>query len=642
MNIRTGTIQEAVDLAKRMPDFSNPYNLNSPDTPPPQLDHVLVAEIDGTAVGFRAGCRHSPDTFAVWLAGVLPSHRRQGIGGALYRCQKDWLKSQGYKFLRTHVRNSNRVMLKILVDKGYHVVDVVRYHDVRRNKIVFIKNLWERDSKMVASDLAVGLLRSGDVVDPQLRAKLRDLTISWLRFKYRGRVIEDDTINAILDRALESGHKYCLILNHGSIVSHAWELGFVRTLEDWANAHEFFIAGEILPSHDSCCGISTHSLLVDLSSYQNLSTPEYGSPGNSPVEVSLPTPASLDSNPANNDQCLRPSGDKACKIPTAPGWSFVSASLAAGLPVQRLPASMSDSILNVTPQNEIQSNSLRNILGNALATEQLDPAAFSPDQLKFLTAVQRQVQNSRRGIFVWNFESYDDVVAQSQTKAPVSTLYSVAAGLKTSWILHTLGFNEHTKLIYFDYSEQALTFKKLLHTQWNGEDYPEFLRYLFSQLQPGQAFYQLWGGFSPENIGWDAVNETWAREIARWGGEHVIKEHWRRAQDLHVEYVLCNLLEDQSTLIDTFDNRPNSVIWWSNVFFTFYSNWFLSIEERQAIYERFIRALAERSPELLIYGNDYNNLGITSVRAADYAEDYFQTEENYLEPRKIRSTDSVR
>ena len=31
MKIRTGSVQEAVDLAKRMPDFTNPYNLNVPD-----------------------------------------------------------------------------------------------------------------------------------------------------------------------------------------------------------------------------------------------------------------------------------------------------------------------------------------------------------------------------------------------------------------------------------------------------------------------------------------------------------------------------------------------------------------------------------------------------------------------------------
>ena len=69
MKIRIGSIEEAVDLAKRIPDFSNPYNLNAPDAVLPKLDHVLIAEQDGVPIGFRAGYRYSPDTFAVWLAG---------------------------------------------------------------------------------------------------------------------------------------------------------------------------------------------------------------------------------------------------------------------------------------------------------------------------------------------------------------------------------------------------------------------------------------------------------------------------------------------------------------------------------------------------------------------------------------------
>ena len=131
----------------------------------------------------------------------------------------------------------------------------------------------------------------------------------------------------------------------------------------------------------------------------------------------------------------------------------------------------------------------------------------------------------------------------------------MAAGLKTNWILQTHGFDEKTRLVYFDYSQQALDFKKLLHEEWNGEDYPEFLRYLFTKIKPGEAFYQLWGGFSPQDMAWDTVREAWTREISRWGGEAVIKEHWRRAKQLRVDYVLCNILEDQEPIAPQLDNR---------------------------------------------------------------------------------------
>ena len=592
MKIRRGEIQEAVDLAKRMPDFSNPYNLNSPDSPLPKLDHVLIAEDNGTAVGFRAGYRYSADTFAIWLAGVLPAYRQRGIGGALFHKQNEWLKSQGFKFIRTHVRNSNRAMLEILVKHGYQVVDIVRYDDSNRNKIVFIKSLMDEETLIAPGGLVVGLLRAvGRGQDRELQAKLRDLTISWLRFKYRGRVIEESSVDAILKRACEAGHKYCFIVSAGTIISHAWALGFVPTLEDWASKHEFFLAGEVLNQGERDERVSTHGLLVNLERYKTL----------------------------------------------ASGSVATDMSATGDLPVQQLPDEVSSALADITPQSAAQAEALRATYGPAIATIELDSKSMSAGQMKFLTAVQRQVQNSRRGIFVWNFESYDDVNPQDgDTHGPVSTVYSVAAGLKTSWILESHGFNPDTRIVYFDYSEQALAFKKLLHTEWDGENYPEFLRYVFSKLKPGEVFYQLWGGFSPETIGWDAVNETWDRELERWGGAAVIQEHWRRAKDLRVEYVLCNVLEDQLPLLREMDGRPNSVIWWSNVFFTFYSNWCYTIEERKIIYDRFIRGLTERDPGALIYGNDYNNIAINAVPAGEYAGVYFQTEDDYLEPRKVR------
>ena len=319
--------------------------------------------------------------------------------------------------------------------------------------------------------------------------------------------------------------------------------------------------------------------LVDLDRYRELSQPEFGETGTSPVEVALPVPVA-DGGDETVAESLQPSGKRALAQPRQPGWNLVSASLAAGIPVEALPEAITATFLNIAPENSQQAEGLKAVLGAAIATRPLDPAALGAGQLKFLTGVQRQVQNSRRGIFVWNFESYDEVdQPPADFGAPISTLYSVAAGLKTNWILQTHGFDENTRVVYFDYSQQALAFKQLLHEEWNGEDYPEFLRYLFTKLKPGEVFYQLWGGFSPQDMAWDTMQDAWTREIARWGGESVIREHWRRAKQLRVDYVLCNVLEDQGPLLREMDNRPSSVIWWSNVFFTFYSNWFHSIDQ---------------------------------------------------------------
>lgn len=595
MNIRVGTVQEAIELAARMPEFSNPYNLESPDTPPPELDQVLVAEDDGLAVGFRAGLRYSADTFVVWLAGVLPTYRRRGVAGALYRSQKDWLKSQGYRFIRTHVRNSNRVMLRILVDHGYQIVEVVRYGDVQRNKVVFIKNLHDEDAPMTATSLVVGLLRDlRQPADVTLRARLRDLTISWLRAKYSGAIIEGPTVAAIVDRAARRGHRYCLIMTPGTIVGHAWELGLVPTLERWARDQDIVVAGATTRREESGCHVVEPTLLIDVARFNGA---EHGH---------------AQQSDANH------------------------ISVAAGVPVHGLPSEIADTLLDINPRNDEQAVALDAVFRNGLEGA-VDGSVFDSPQAKFLTAVQRQIQHCRQGIFVWNFEDYDDVDAGSSSwRGPVSTLYSVAAGLKTNWILHARGFDEGTRLVYFDYSEQALNFKRLLHADWDGQDYPEFLRYLFRTIRPETAFYQLWGGCRPEDVGSDSLQTMWEREIVRWGGEGVIRDHWRRARHLRVEYVLCNVLENTSPLLAVMRDEPSSVIWWSNVFFTFYSNWFYRLNERRALYQTFVRGVTARNPGVLIYGVDYNNIPIKGVRAKEYSDAYFQVEDDCLEPRRVR------
>ena len=622
MKIRAGSVQEAVDLAKRMPDFSNPYNLNAPETPPPQLDHILIAEIDGTPVGFRAGSRHAPDTFAVWLAGVLPAYRRRGIGGALYRAQKSWLQTQGYRFLRTHVRNSNRVMLNILIKNGYRVVDVVRYGDIDRNKVVFAKDLLHRDSPMIAGPLVVGLLRTRlHDGGRDLQSWLRSLTISWLRFKYSGRIIEDSSVDEIMKQASQAGYRYCLILGYGTIVSHAWKLNLAGPIEKWANGRDFLAAGAVIQQNGAGSGIQPDGLLVNLAWYAKLSRPQYDEPARLPVETTVP------SEPHNGLLERR-----------LPGRGLLDASLAAGFPVGPLPAEIGECLLNIAPRNATEANRLTELSGPAIATNELTDDELSEGALKFLRVIQKQVRNSRRGIFVWNFEQYDNVNRPpTGFKPPIATLYGVAAGLKTNWILKTHGFDDNTRLVYFDYSPQALEFKRVLHAEWDGRNYPDFVRNLFQKIRPGDAFYQLWGGVTPETIDWKTAEDAWANEVTRWGGESAIEQHWQRIRTLPVEYVECNLLQDREPLLDRLDDRPNSAIWWSNVFFTFYSNWHYATVERRKIFEDFVRDLAKRSPRIFMYGNDCNNISVDGMTAGEYWHSYSQAAESELEPRMLRS-----
>ena len=125
------------------------------------------------------------------------------------------------------------------------------------------------------------------------------------------------------------------------------------------------------------------------------------------------------------------------------------------------------------------------------------------------------------------------------------------------------------------------TSKNCCTTSGTARTIPSSCAYLFQKIAPGEAFYQLWGGFSPQDMAWDAVDAAWQREYRAGGAKRSSRKTGAACAELRVNYVLCNILEDQTPMLAQLDDRPGALIWWSNVFFTFYSNWFHSIDERR-------------------------------------------------------------
>jgi hypothetical protein len=488
--------------------------------------------------------------------------------------------------------------------------------------------------------LVVGLLEASKFEgEPELGSKIRDLTISWLRFKYTGEIIEDSDVNLIVDRAVTRGFSYCLILACGEIATHAWSLGVVAAIEKWASNTDFLVAADFVADKASYYGIRPRCMVVDLVKYRQLGSPSFGEAVQSPIEVAVPLQDGdlTCSRMANRDLC--PSGNTAVLRPQLPGWNFISVSLASRIPVRRLPPELDDTLASIVPETASQARILHDLMESGIATGALPENVLSRGQMSFLKPVQRQAIHSRSGIFVWNFEGSDEISRPATGKdAPVSSIYSVAAGLKTYWLLETQGFNDDTRIVFFDYSERALEYKQLLHEKWDGRDYPRFLRYLFEKIPPGQAFYQLWGGQSVEQLDWRLVNQTWTNEINRWGGADIFADCWQRIRRLPVEYVACDVLTEPDRLLSHVRSDANSVIWWSNVFFTFFSNWHYSCDDRQGIYMKWLHALTGRCPQIRVYGKDHLNVDISGLQLSSYVQDYFHTTSNALVPWKRPKT----
>jgi hypothetical protein len=498
---------------------------------------------------------------------------------------------------------------------------------------------------MYLDGVVFGLLdTSGRITGGRLAEKLRNFTIAWSRFGYHDDILENASLDGLLREALKLGYTYCLVQSCGHVIGETWipehweQVDFQTALDRWVNRQDFFVTGTILHSEQGWYGLAVDCLLVNLQYYAALGQPAFGQPRIAAVEVVKP---GVMMEPAPDSERLRsliPTQGTASVIPRHAGWNFIDASLRGGLPALNFSKSLDGSRINLFDPSPQKMQAF----AQHLDTELPDYSSTGPHpelsygQRQFLNSIDTQVKESRKGVFLFNLESYQDVVERPDSfEPPVTSLYCVAAGFKPNMILHSLGFSETTRMVFFDYSSRALEVRKVMVSQWDGEDFPRFVRYLMKIFPSSNVFYQLWANLGADQINWDDMQQLWSDEIDKWGGESVLKEHWSAYRNLRHEYIPCNLLEEHTRLLAAIDSRPNSAIWWSNAFFTIYSNWLYTADERKEIYDNWLVKLVERNPGMLLYGSDYNNINVNHIRAREYLERYRIKGHDYLKPGRL-------
>lgn len=96
---------------------------------------MLVARIEGEAVGFKIGYRFRAETFYSAKGGVLPAYRRQGVARALLYAMIDQVREWGYTiFLYDTFPNQHPGMTVLGLSEGFRVVKAgysPQYNDYR-------------------------------------------------------------------------------------------------------------------------------------------------------------------------------------------------------------------------------------------------------------------------------------------------------------------------------------------------------------------------------------------------------------------------------------------------------------------------------------------------------------------------------
>lgn len=496
--------------------------------------------------------------------------------------------------------------------------------------------------------LVFGLVGTpAEAANPGYALELRDLTLSWSRYGYRGLIVEGATVEHVLDEALERGYRWCLVQAMGHVILESWhEDGLAARLEEWLSpwVHRDFLAlGAVIGNPGEGYGLDDQLLLVDVRRYGAFGRPAFGSAGGGPVEQVEPAVRAADlacSRVRVGTRMLAPSTLRKLRVPTVPGWNLVDASLRFGLPVHDLGPILDGRRLCLGRLPLAESRQFARYLREGIRNYHGAEAELAPETRGFVEEVERQVANVTRGVFLWNLEPYDDVQTRpDRFEPPISTLYSVASGFKPNVILDSLGFDERTRVVFFDCSTKALEVKRLLLEEWDGEDFPAFARALFQRLPAPETYYHLWSGATPKTLEPGAMERAWARELELWGGRRTFKEHWRRYRELRHEFVHCDVLTRSSSLLDRLEPEPDAVIWWSNAFFTVAGNWLHTVDERRRLYKRWIEALAERSPGLFLYGSDFSNSSVNNVVAGEYRDLLSGAVDDGLVPLRVRRSE---
>lgn len=493
--------------------------------------------------------------------------------------------------------------------------------------------------------IVYGLLDTSSRVDDRsLANRWRELTITWSRYSYRGAIIERAAINEILDEALGDHYDYCFIQAYGHMIRERrstdhWKGGDFRTaLVDWAKEHDFFVAGHIRTAENGWHGVALRCLVVNLRRYEQLGKPPFGEPSS----VSMELPQAVPSIVEQRTSVLSHTAGTVRVTPRLPGWKFIAASLSHRIPVLSLSESLRAQTLYLGSENPTGATTFARYLGNNIENYESTAGrdGLSRDQTTMLDSVKEQAQSAQRGVFLINIEPYTDVESPPDGwRGVVSTLYSVASGFKPNKILQTHGLGDDTRIVFFDYSSQALAVRREFVRQWDGDDFPDFVEYLFKRFPSPSTFYQPWSDISPDELDRSDLKDVWIRECERFGGHRAFVEHWNVYRRLPHEYVCCNILTGPEALLDRVRPEPNAVNWFSNAPFTVNMNWRLTLGLRKHLYERWVENLAALNPDMLLYGSNYNNISVNCIKASEYWDHYRANGDDPLYPRSLSPHD---
>lgn len=426
--------------------------------------------------------------------------------------------------------------------------------------------------------------------------KNKEITEFFTRFKYFGPIIVKESINEVLDEALTHAVDYCIVQSVGHIIR---DVQFFHFIEKWIESQDFFITGHIMDKNkknlnnpkgdEGYYGLHKQCMLVNLKYYEKFDKPVFGIKNSGEAFLVKAERHAKDIHDDYTPLSLKPTEDTQICTPLVDGWNFINTSLANDLTVYNFHPKIRESKQYIYPKTSV---------------------ADLEHQLSWISNI---VDFAPKCVFFWNTENYSDLKYIKMPK-PLKKLYAVAASFKPNMILHHFGFYDDTEVVFYDYSKPALAFKKLLLKEWDGVDYPRFLDYAQRKYKIDET-----GGNETQTL---TRNELWQREIAWWGSEEAIKNHWDRYKKLKHTFIHTDICENPLKVSNLITEEENSAIWWSNAFHTVGAQYVRGVSGVKECYENWLNQINTKNPNIWILGKDYLDRPVEGERLREYLNAY--------------------
>lgn len=264
------------------------------------------------------------------------------------------------------------------------------------------------------------------------------------------------------------------------------------------------------------------------------------------------------------------------------GWGVIENCLMVNRPV-----------LNFSPLDELCLEHLEPELNTeALAEVLSDWPPFTPnlttlshEQASFIN--YHAVSPLRHSAEVFDTEVYRPVSGETQIE--IRNLYCLASGFRPLQILKHHGFRDDTVVTYFDYNEVALVTRRITVQNWDGIDYPSFLK----RLKNDYGMQLLW----PCD-----VERAWEGVLKTFGGPREFKVLWDRYSKLQHHYRRCDLCTNPEMNTVNIVNDPKSYLWFSDAFASTEANIYYSPIYLEYSFLEFLTLLRKKNPKMILDG----------------------------------------